>query len=205
MKPRTLLIIALATLFISLTQASQEQLAQSIRVAHEETLLTDTQLRTTMQAINALAKQTEGSLRPAYDKYCSHVTQTHGTAEWTKTRILWMAGDGRRYFNEWQSTVDGISNESLRKKAQKRLNAVQANFNKVETSLKVAGEKFAPFLSDLVDIQKSLAADITPGGVKAIRSTVKSANWNYQYVDKAIKSALKGMAKMEKALTSEAQ
>lgn len=79
------------------------------------------------------------------------------------------------------------------------------NYDKVEVSLQQASERFKPFLSDLADIQKALATDVTPGGVKAIKSTVRSANWNHQYVDKAIKSALKEMDKMQKALSSEAK
>ena len=74
----------------------------------------------------------------------------------------------------------------------------------MEVSLQGATEKFRPFLSDLTDIQKFLATDVTAGGVKAIKSTVNSANWNYQYVDKAVKAALKEMDKMQKALSSEA-
>jgi len=93
----------------------------------------------------------------------------------------------------------------LRKKAQKRLNSVQTSYDKVEASLQLAGDKFKPFLTDLVDIQKFLATDVTAGGVKAVKSTVKSANWNHQYVDNAINAALKDMDKMEKALSSEAR
>ena len=116
-----------------------------------------------------------------------------------------MGSDGRKYFQDWQTTVKGIANESLQKKAQKRLDAVQKSYDKVEASLKVAGEKFKPFLSDLGDIQKALATDVTAGGVKAIKGTVSSANWNHQFVDRAINSALKEMGKMEKALSSEAK
>jgi septal ring factor EnvC (AmiA/AmiB activator) len=196
--------IGLATLLAIATQASQEQLAQSIREANAETSRTDTQLNSTVAAINALTAQTEGDLRPAYRAFCAEVTNTHAAALLTKTRIQWMAGDGRKYFADWQNTVNSIANESLRKKSQKRLDSVKESFDKVEASLKQAGEKFTPFLSDLGDIQKTLATDITAGGVKAIKGTVKSANWNYQYVDKAIKSALKEMDKMNKSLSPEA-
>jgi septal ring factor EnvC (AmiA/AmiB activator) len=205
MKKQILLTLGLATLLASATQAQQEQLATSIKEAHLEASKTDAQLKATLEAINALTKQTKGDLRPAYNAYCAEVTKTEAAAGWTKTRIQWMAGDGRKYFQDWQVTVNGIANESLRKKSQKRLDAVQASYNKVEASLQLAGEKFKPFLSDLTDIQKALATDVTAGGVKAIKSTVKSANWNHQYVDKAIKSALKEMDKMEKALSSQAK
>ena len=205
MKKPTIYIIGLATLLATGTQASQEQLARSIRDAHVETARTSEQLKATLSAITALTKQKSGDLRPAYNTYCAEVTKTEAAATLTGVRVQWMGSDGRQYFQNWQTTINAIANESLRKKSQKRLDGVQASYNKVEASLKTAGEKFKPFLSDLVDIQKALAADVTPGGVKAISSTVRSANWNHQFVDKAIQSALKEMDKMQKALSSEAK
>ncbi len=205
MKKTTLVIVGLATLLASATQASQEQLARSVGDTHLETSRTDAQLKATLEAINALTAQKEGDLRPVYATYCSEVSKTGEAARLTATRAQWMASDGRTYFQDWQSTVNSIANDSLRKKSQKRLDAVRANYDKVEISLQQASERFRPFLSDLADIQKALATDVTAGGVKAIKGTVKSANWNHQYVDKAIKSAIKEMDKMEKALSSEAK
>jgi len=206
MKAKTILTaLSLTTLLVGVAHSSQEQLATSIKEAKVETTRTSEQLKATLTALNALTKQEKGNLRPTYDAYCAEVAKTDAAAVWTRTRGQWMAGDGRKYFQDWQTTVNSIANESLRKKSQKRLDAVQKSYNNVEASLQLAGEKFTPFLSDLGDIQKALAADVTAGGVKAIKSTVKSANWNHQYVDKAIKSALKEMDKMEKALSPEAK
>ena len=205
MNKQILLMLGLTALLASATQASQQQLATSIKDTHIETSRTDAQLNATLSALNALTAQKKGDLRPAYNAFCDEVAKTETAAGWTRTRIQWMAGDGRQYFQDWQATVSGIANKSLQKKAQKRLNDVQKSYDKVEASLKLAGEKFKPFLSDLADIQKTLAADVTANGVKAIKSTVRSANWNEQYVDNAVKAALKEMGKMEKALSSEAK
>jgi hypothetical protein len=205
MKTKFLSTLTLATLLAATTGFSQQQLATSIKEARVETTRTSDQLKATLGALTALTKQKKGDLRPAYTAYCSEVAKTESAAAWTRTRIQWMAGDGRKYFQDWQTTVKGIANESLQKKAQKRLDAVQKSYDKVEASLQLAGEKFKPFLSDLGDIQKALATDVTAGGVKAIKGTVRSANWNHQYVDNAIQSALKEMSKMEKALSSEAK
>lgn len=197
--------IALVTLLASASQASQEQLARSISDARSETTRTSEQLKATLGALNTLTVQKEGDLRPAYNTYCKEVANTEAAAGWTRTRIQWMAGDGRKYFQDWQATVNGITNESLKKKAQKRLDAVKASYDKVEASLRLAGEKFKPFLSDLGDIQKALTTDVTRGGVKAIKGTARSADWNHQYVEKAVNSALKEMDKMAKALSPEAK
>ena len=205
MKKQILLTFGLATLLATAAQATQEQLAASIKDARLETTRTSGQLKATLGALNALTKQTTGDLRPPYKTYCSEVTNTYSAAAWTNVRVQWMASDGRKYFQDWQGTVSGIANESLRKKAQKRLDGVKASYNKIEASLQQAAEKFKPFLSDLSDIQKALATDVTAGGVKAIRKTVNSANWNHQSVDRAIQAALKEMDTMEKALSSEAK
>ncbi len=205
MKTKILSTLAIATLLAATTGFSQQQLATSIREAHTETTRTSDQLKATLAALTGLTKQKQGDLRPAYNTYCSEVAKTEAAATWTKVRIQWMGSDGRKYFQDWQDTIKGMANESLRKKAQKRLDAVQRSYDKVEASLKAAGEKFKPFLSDLTDIQKALATDVTAGGVKAIKPTVSSANWNHQFIERAVNSALKEMDTMEKALSPEAK
>lgn len=204
MKTKILWTIGLAGLLASATQASQEQLAKSIKEAHVEADKTAAQLKAALNAINGLTKQKEGDLRPAYNTYCAEVAKTEAAANWTRTRVQWMGGDGRKYFEDWQKTVNSISNESLRKKAQKRLDSVKRSYGKVEELLQQAGGKFKPLLSDLGDIQKTLATDVTPGGVKALKGTVRSANWNHKLVTEAINAAIKEMEKMEKSLSSQA-
>jgi len=183
--------------------ASQQQLAASITDARVEAGKTHDQLASTLASLTALSKQSSGDLRPAYDAFAAEIPKTEAAAETTRTRLNWMRGDGQRYFEGWQADINSISNESLRKKAQKRLNSVKKSYDNVAEELKEAGEKFGPFLSDLKDVQKTLANDVTPGGVKAVRSTVRSANWNYKTVNASINDALSEMSKMEKALSTQ--
>jgi hypothetical protein len=204
MKRTIIFTIGLAALLGVASYANQQLLSASIKEARAETARTSDQLKSTVGALNVLTSQKKGDLRPAYETFCSEISKTEAAANWTKMRINWMTGEGQTYFGNWQKTVDGINNEKLRKKSQKRLDAVQESYKKVEGSLQQAGDKFVPFLSDLNDIKKALAADITPGGMKAIKSTVRSANWNKQFLDQSVNSALKEMDKMQKALSSEA-
>jgi hypothetical protein len=205
MKTQILLTLGLTALLATATQASQQQLAASIQDARVETARTSEQLKATLAALNALTAQKKGDLRPAYNAFGGEVPKTEAAAGQTRTRVQWMSGDGRKYFQEWQNTIRGIANKSLQKKAQKRMDAVKKSYDKVEASLVQASEKFRPFLSDLADIQKALATDVTAGGVKAIKGTVRSANWNHQFVDDAVNAALKEMDKMAKALSPEAK
>jgi hypothetical protein len=206
MKKQTLFTIGLATLLASATQAySQEQLAKSMQEVRDETAKTSLQLTTTLGALNALTQKTEGDLRPTYNTFAAEVTNTISAAAITAARGTWMDGDGQQYFKQWQDTITGIANQSLRKKSQKRLETVRRDFDEVKKELKEASAKFKPFLSDLSDIQKTVAMDVTAAGVKSVRSTVRSANSNYKSVDRAINSAIKELEKMAKALSSEAK
>lgn len=205
MKKHLLFTLGLVTLLATATQASQEQLAFSIKEARAEATRTADQLKTTLDSLTALTKQKEGDLRPTFNTFSAEVPKAQGAAAWTHTRVQWMKGDGQTYFTNWQKTIDGIANESLKKKAQKRLDAAKKSFAKVEASLTKAGEHFKPFLSDLDDIQKALTSDLTAAGIKNIKGTVSDANWRYKSVNSAISDALKEMARMEKELAPEAK
>jgi len=82
---------------------------------------------------------------------------------------------------------------------------VKKSYGKVTDEFKEAAEKFKPFQADLSDIQKVLSTDLTAKGVKGLRSTVSSANWNYKNINRTINSALEEMKEMEKSLSPEAK
>jgi hypothetical protein len=199
----TLTTLSLALLLVGGARASQEQLATSMKETRMEASQTRDQLVATLAALTALTKQTKGDLRPAYQAFCAELPKTEAAAAATRKRTAWMQGDGLKYFDDWQKTIDGISKDSLRKVSQKRLDATKKSYGKVTASFQDAVEKFKPFLADLGDIQKVLANDVTPNGVKALRSTVSDANWRYKTVDRTINDVLAEMKKMEASLSSE--
>lgn len=206
MNTRTLLTtLGLATFLVSAAHANQELLATSIKETRVEAGRTRDQLAATLAALTALTKQEKGDLRPAYQAFTAELPKTEAAANWTRVRASWMQGDGLQYFTGWQKTINGINNPSLKKKAQKRLDAAKKSYGKVTDSMKQATEKFKPFQANLADIQKALANDVTASGVKALRGTVSDANWSYKAVNRSVNDALEEMKKMEASLSSEAK
>jgi hypothetical protein len=206
MKTRSILTaLGLATLLAGAANASQEQLATSMKETRLEAGRTRDQLAATLAALTTLTKQEKGDLRPAYEAFTSELPKTEAAAAWTSTRVTWMQGDGMKYFEAWQATITSINNESLKKKSQQRLDAVKKSYAKVIDQFKAAAEKFKPFLADLSDIQKVLSNDLTASGVKGLRSTVSSANSHYKAVNRTINDALEEMTNMEKSLSTEAK
>jgi len=185
------------------TASPQARLVDSIAVIQVETTATRNQLQATLNTLTALTKQEKGDLQPTFEAYTANVTKTHTVAEQTAARITTMQNASKEYFDAWKMQINEIKNESLLKKAMKRMNAVQEKYNGVIKSLQDASEKFKPFLSNLDDVQKMLASDITPGGVKAVRGVADDANWNMKKVRSSINDAIKELGDMAKSLSSD--
>jgi hypothetical protein len=71
--------------------------------------------------------------------------------------------------------------------------------------LEAAGGKFSPFLSDLADIEKILANDLTAGGIKSVKDTVASAKFNLGNVRRYVNSAMKSLDAMSARLKPDAK
>ena len=203
MKTLPILALTLVAMQLWAVNPSQEKLAASIKESRVETVNTRNQLQTTVNALNALTEQKKGDLRETYKAFAAEVKNTHASAAQTAARVQTMQAASKSYFEGWQADLTGISNESLRKNAQKRLDAVRRSYDQSIVSLSAAAERFKPFLSNLDDVQKALANDVTPGGVKAIRGTASDANFNLKKVRSSIFDAIKELESMEKALSPE--
>jgi hypothetical protein len=205
MKKTQLVTLAFATLMAWAAQASQEKLAASISATRSETIGTREQLQSTVNALKALTSQKKGDLRQSYNDYVAAVRDTQAAAARTGTRAETMGKTSKEYFEDWQASVNSIANRSLQKKSQKRLDAARKSYDKVVVSLTEAAEKFKPLLSDLDDVQRALANDVTPAGVKSVRGAASDADWNVKKVRRSINSALEEMDEMGKSLSSQSK
>ena len=195
------LSLALFGMMNTLTaSAGQQELAASAGATRDELVQTRDQLQATVDAIDALVKQKSGDMRPAYDAFVAQIAKTEQTAATTKARTDKMEAEAATHFGSWQKDIDSISNPSLKDKAQKRLTSFQKSYDKVIGQLKDASSRFTPLLSDLNDIQKTLVNDLTPGGVKSVRSSVSDAQWNLKSVRRSIYAAIEELTKMEQSL-----
>jgi len=189
---------------VQAASAGQEQLAASMGETRNEVIATRDQLQSTVDALDALVKQKEGDLKPGYDGFVQQVSKTQATAELTKSRAKKMETDAKMHFEGWQKEIDGVANESLRKKGQKRLDNVQKSYNRTIATLQGASTGFEPFLSDLGDVKKILANDLTKDGLKSIRSTVSQAKFDLRIVRSHLFDAIKELDSMQNSLSSAA-
>jgi len=180
--------------------AGQQELATSLGATRTLVTQARDQLQTTVNALDALVKQKTGDMRPTYDAFVAEIAKTETAGATAKACADKMEAEASAHFTAWQKEIDSIANASLKEKAQKRLSDVQKKYGEVLSQLKDAGSHFTPLLSDLNDIQKTLANDLTPGGVKSVRGSVSDAEWNLKSTRRSFYSAIEGLTKMQKSL-----
>jgi hypothetical protein len=201
---QAMLAFALSLSNVGSATAGQDKLAAAMRETRDEVIQTRDQLQTTVNSIDALVKQKKGDLRPVYDDFAAQVTKTQAAAATTKSRVQKMQTEAQAHFSGWQAELESVNNPKLKDKGTKRLENVQKSYNQVLNQLEAASIKFDPYLSDLADMKKMLANDLTPTGVKAIRGTVGDAKFHLQNVRRPLYDAIKELDKMQKALTTSA-
>jgi hypothetical protein len=199
---RLAVTFGLATMMAATSFAGQEALVKSVGDALTEGNATKGQLAATMTSLNTLLATKPGDdLRPAYQAYVENVDKTKQAAGVTKARVDQMNGDSSNYFSTWKSDNASISNPDLKKVANKRLDSVQKDYRSSLASLQLASGKFAPFISDLTDIQTALSNDLTANGLKAAKGVFKKANKDHAAVQKEIDNAVHHLSATQASLS----
>jgi len=199
---RLALAIGLSTLVAATGYAGQDELMKSIGDALTEGMATRAQLGTTLGALNALlATKPGGDLKPAYQAYVSQTEKTKAAAEITRQRAAQMNSDSVQYFSSWRSDNQKIANQKLRNVATKRLKEVQKDYKSALDSLDAASTKFAPFLSDLADIETALSNDLTAKGLKAAKGVFNKANRDHGEVQREIVKAIQHLMATKASLS----
>lgn len=76
---------------------------------------------------------------------------------------------GNDLFAQWQLEAQSINNADIRAVAEKRHASLQTAYNAMLQPLVTARGDLNTVTSDLTDIQKALALDLTPAGISAIK------------------------------------
>ena len=83
---------------------------------------------------------------------------------------------GRELFAEWDQEAKSIKNPDIRAVAEQRRTTLQSTYDAMTTPLIAARADLTEVASDLTDIQKALALDLTPAGLGAVKKPVDQIN-----------------------------
>lgn len=83
---------------------------------------------------------------------------------------------GRDLFAEWSAETQSINNPEIRSAAEERRVTLEKQYNSLLNPLITARSDLAAVRSDLRDIQKALALDLTNDGISATKSSIDQVN-----------------------------
>lgn len=143
------------------------------------------QFRNDAQAARAAIARTNDALArlpdapDAQDAYASYSTELATLArltDKTSRESAEVRNGGKQLFAQWEAELQSIKNPEIRATADERRARLQAAYQDMIGPLIDARADFTSLLSDFSDLQKALALDLTPDGIKAVRPLVAKVN-----------------------------
>ena len=133
-------------------------------------------VQTTEELRRLAAKNVE--LRPQFEKFKAELVKMEAKAENARKRADTMKAKGAEFFNDWETQVNSIKNEDIRKTAEKRLEKRKKSYSKILAAMQEAKAELVPFMSDLNDIKKLLDAELTASSVASTKDLIRQASWH---------------------------
>ena len=106
-------------------------------------------------------------LTPAFNDYKASVAAVKRRAQIVKERVQDMRLRSAEYSNAWASDTQKLSSPELRDVAEARNQRVTAQYAKIDASAQALRDAYGPFITQLEDVERYLANDLTYSGVSA--------------------------------------
>jgi hypothetical protein len=180
------LACAIGLSIISLTAAGckstgydkSDAAAQSLRSAAAEVQTQSRALEMTTTALSDLVNNPSTDFKPQFRWFSSSLNRLIASADRTDKTGKHMRKKSADYFEAWDEQLMQMNYEYVRKGSEQRKAEVSAQIEAVNARYDESGEVVRPLIAYLVDIRKALSADLTPGGLAAVRKVVANAQEN---------------------------
>jgi chromosome segregation ATPase len=150
-----------------------------------ELVKADQQVDEAMAAMNRLTASPAG-LPDAYKVYTAQVRETSRQEREAQQRADQMRERWREYITAWEMGVDEVSTPELQARATERREAARENYDRLRDAARAMETAYQPFITQLRDIQATLAPDLTPAGVDAAKPAIDAARKSAQNLKQQI-------------------
>jgi hypothetical protein len=131
------------------------------------------QVDKTLAALSELTDPAQTDVRGAYNRYCDQLTRMSDHAQTMKTEADMMRSSKDQYFGKWEERVTEIDNPTIRASAEARRKRLRDAHERIMTTSGDARDAYEPFMKDLQDIKKFLAADQSKGAIADLGDAAK--------------------------------
>jgi hypothetical protein len=115
-------------------------------------------------------------LRSTFDAYSDQLARMTQRSEQLRREAEQMRDSRAAYFAKWEEKAAEIDNPSIRASVEARKARLRAAHDRITTGALAARDAYEPFMRDLQDVRKYLAADLSPSSVQMLGDVGKKAN-----------------------------
>jgi uncharacterized protein YacL (UPF0231 family) len=135
---------------------------------------TNAQLSALKTAVNNVVRDLDqlpagGDLQKSFSTFTEDVAVLQRAGDKARQRWKDMQERGHEYVVKWQQEAVTVENPQVKAGMEQRRERVRANYDKLAAQTSQTAMAYDPFLKDVQEIQKALALDLSPGGVKALQ------------------------------------
>jgi len=144
--------------------------------------------------------QTQGDMRPAFQRFSDTLDDTEKVAARTRRTGQTIREKQADYIAQWQKESAEITNPQIKAATEARQAEVRTKLSNLSQTGRTAGDLYDPFISDMRDIRTYLSNDLTPGGVKKIQPTIEKARQDGAALLKALDEFNRASADVQASL-----
>lgn len=130
-----------------------------------------TQLAATENSLAALNSNQSG-LKENFAEYRKNLKKLNSDHEQARKAAVSLRNRGSDYFSSWQQESGAIADKEMRDSHADRRGEVQRDFRDMNDAFDEYQSSFSPVIARLNDIEHSLAADLTPEGLKSVSNAI---------------------------------
>lgn len=138
----------------------------------------DAQIKVNQASLHALIDQQYGDLRPTYNAFAQNVAKTEALGNQLNQNASQVRAKSYEYVVNWDYRAREIQDPSMRDASLARQDQAQKDQEKVVTQMNTLHGAYYKYLQSLRDAQAFAANDLTPDGMKALRTHAATVNDN---------------------------
>ena len=139
-----------------------------------------------MESLEQITLTATTDPRKAFEQYSKSVAKLDSTAAKARKRSQEMKEQGKAYFAQWEKQMAEVKNPEIQNLALARRAKLQEAFDAIAKVAEPLKSQFDPWMSDLKDLERYLANDLTIAGVDAAKTLIAKTQDEGRHVQKSM-------------------
>jgi hypothetical protein len=140
----------------------------------------------TLAALDDLVNKPSPDLRPQFERFSDQLDRLIASCDRAEKAAVHASERNAEYFQSWDRDLATINYEVIRTQGESRKAQVTSRFNEVNGRYRDNQEVMRPLIVYFQDIRTALSADLTAGGLRAVRPLAENAEQNARKVQTAL-------------------